>query len=202
MNALSKKSLFAASSILFASSLFSINVNAQTSCMSGLLLNTIVNTGSTGYSCDLGGLQYTFYDNLAELNNPNAKINFQDFGSHQNIIFTNLTSQGTFIFNYDVISPNETVERIELSYDQYPRFPTPIQTNVLTSPFLPSSPSKSPISIETIFIPDDISTPPYQTVTTMTHTIYKTPAPISLVGLGALFGFSRNIRRRINKAKG
>jgi hypothetical protein len=195
------KSLIAIGSLLITSTMFSPNANAQTICKSGLLISTIVNYGSTGYKCELGDLQYTFYENIVELNNPNAKINFLDSRTFQKITFTDLNSQGVVAFYYDVVSPFETVTKIEMAYNQEPLFPIPFQSEVSSIPILPSSPSLGPITVETNFTPDDSLVPPYQTLTSLTHTIYKTPSPLPLFGVPLVFGFCRKIKTRIYMGK-
>lgn len=202
MNALSKKSLVAASSIFIASSLLPMSVNAQTACMSGLPISIIANSGPSGYSCELGGLNYTFFNNLAELDNPNAIVNFQDSPNVQVITFANLTHQGDVGFFYKIISPYEEITDIELFYYQDPSFPYPELNGVFTAPTLPKPPSPIyPLTVETIFMPDTSIGSPSQTLISLTHKIYKTPAPLPLAGAYLAFGFSRKIRRRISNSK-
>lgn len=187
---------------MITTALIAPSAKAQTPCMSGLPISTIVSTGSSGYSCELGGLKYTFFDNLGELNNPGSIVNFLDSPNTQVITFANLTSQGTIGFYYELISPIESINQIDLSYSQDPSMPPPMFEMVTTSPLLPSPPSLASISVETMFEPDTSMAPPFQTLTSMTHTIHKTPAPLPLAGAGLAFGFSRKLRRRIHNASG
>jgi hypothetical protein len=193
-------SLLATGGLMITTALIAPSAKAQTQCMSGLPISTIVNSGSSGYSCELGGLKYTFFDNLGELNNPGSIVNFQDSPNMQVITFANLTSQGTIGFYYELISPIESINQIDLSYSQTPLMPTPLSESVTTSPVLPSAPSPGSISVETWFEPDTSMAPPFQTLTSMSHTIHKTPAPLPLAGAGLAFGFSRKLRRRIHNA--
>ena len=195
-------SLLATGGLMITAALIAPSAKAQTPCVSGLPISTIVNTGTTGYSCELGGLKYTFFDNLVDLNNPSAIVNFQDSPNMQLITFANLTSQGSIAFYYEVVSPIETITDIELSYSQDPSMPPPLQELVTGIPLLPSPPSLSALTVETMFEPDTSMAPPFQTLSTMTHTIHKTPAPLPLAGAGLVFGFSRKLRRRILHASG
>jgi hypothetical protein len=195
-------SLLATGGLMIAAALIAPSAKAQSPCMSGLPINTIVTAGPSGYSCVLGGLKYKFFDNLNELDTPNAFVNFQDSPNMQVITFANLTSQGTIGFYYEVTSPIETINDIELSYSQDPSAPPPTLELVETIPLLPAAPSPNPLTVETTFEPDTSMAPPFQTLSSLTHTIHKTPAPLPLAGAGLAFGFSRKLRRRILHASG
>ena len=195
-------SLLATGGLMITTALIAPSAKAQTPCMSGLPVSTIVSSGSSGYSCELGGLKYTFFDNLGELNNPGSIVNFLDSPNMQMITFANLTSQGSIGFYYELTSPIESINQIDLSYSQTPSAPPPIIELVTTSPVLPSAPSPASISVETMFEPDTSMGTPLQTLTSMSHTIHKTPAPLPLAGAGLAFGFSRKLRRRIHHASG
>ena len=194
-------SLLATGGLMITAALIAPPAKAQTPCMSGLPVNTITNSGPSGYSCELGGLSYTFFNNLAELDNPNAVVNFQTSQLMQTITFANLDYQGAVGFFYKIISPNEEITDIELSYSQDPQLPDPIVEILTTAPTLPKPPSPVvALTVETVFESDTSMGPPFQTLTSLTHTIHKTPAPLPLAGAGLAFGFSRKLRRRIHDA--
>lgn len=196
------KSLIATSSLMIAAALVAPPAKAQTPCMSGLPVSTIVSSGPSGYSCELGGLNYTFFDNLAELDNPGAIVNFQTSRQFQVITFANLTTEGVVGFFYKIISPFETITDIQLSYSQDPPLPDPIMEILITAPTLPKPPSPVvALTVETVFESDTSMAPPLQTLRSLTHTIHKTPAPLPLAGAGLAFGMSRRIKTRINMGK-
>jgi hypothetical protein len=192
--------LLATGGMMLTTSLIAPAAKAQSQpCMSGLLISTIVNAGPTGYSCDLGGINYTFYDSLTELENPLAMVKFQDSAKMQKITFDNLSTQDDVAFSYGLVSVTDIIEEVVLSYTQDPSMPAPLMESVSTTPILPANPSQNTIYVDTIFMPDTSMAPPYQTLTSMTHTIHKTPAPLPLAGAGLAFGFSRKLRRRIHQ---
>jgi hypothetical protein len=194
-------SLLATGGLMITAALVAPPAKAQTPCMSGLPVSTIVSSGPSGYSCELGGLNYTFFDNLAELDNPGAIVNFQTSQLLQVITFDNLTTEGAVGFFYKLISPFETITDIQLSYSQDPPLPDPIMEILITAPTLPKPPSPVvALTVETVFESDPSVGPPFQTLRSLTHTIHKTPAPLPLAGAGLAFGFSRKLRRRIHNA--
>jgi hypothetical protein len=194
--------LLASTSLLVAGSLIAGPAKALT-CVSGLPINTIVNTAG-GYTCQLGLLEYTFNQSMLELDNPSSYVNFYDSLAYQEISFINTNTTGGAGFDYKVISEYESIDKLELSYTLSPSSPDPVIATItgpdplIPSPGNPWPPQTNPLTIETDLIPD--SSPTTQTLTSMTHKIYKSPAPLPFAGAGLAFGFSRKLRRRALRA--
>jgi hypothetical protein len=174
------------------------SAKAQTACMNGLPISTIVST-SGGYTCQSGTLVYTFYDTIADLNLPdqNGFVTFVASPTTQQITFENLSFQGLTSFNYDITSASDTVTFIEQTWTQDLPFPPPISSEVFAS--LPSSIVTVIAELET----DQSFGPPFDPrLTSLTHTITKVPipGPLPVVGTALALGFSRSYRNRIRQA--
>lgn len=200
-------SLLTTSGIAFLSAMSTTPASAFPPCESGILISAIVTPPSTGYTCEIGGIGYTFNDSISELNSsPTAALNFINTPTFQKLEFINLSNQGTTIgFNYTIYAISESVLAIEQSYEADPMSPPPLFppfgiTGVTTAPGLPFLPSPNPRTVEASFEPDTSGNPPFATLTSLTHTIQKTPAPLPMVGAGLAFAFSRKLRRRIHRA--
>lgn len=191
---------------LLFSAMSAAPASAAPPCVSGILISAIVTPPSTGYTCELGGIAYTFDDSMAELNSsPTAALNFINTPTFQKLIFANLSNQGPIGFSYQITSITESVVSIEQSYEPDPMSPPPLfppdgLTGLATFPGLPFPPSPDPLIVEATFEPDTSGNPPFATLTSLTHTIYKTPAPLPMLGSGLAFVFSRKLRRRIHRA--
>ena len=195
-------SLLAAGGMVISASLIATPANAAP-CVTTLVSQIV---SATTYQCELGTLQYTFNDTMAELafDSPSATISFTDASqSLQKVEFTNLESK-SFLFYYDVSSlfqNNEVIETADLTFTQIPSSPLPDFnfTGLFPSPNLPSNPYDSPLVFNLEFSPDTSFPAPFPTLVSMTNTIYKTPAPLPLAGASLAFAFSRKLRRRINQ---
>jgi len=198
-------SLLTTGGFVLLSAMIAAPAEAAPPCVSGLLISTIVTPPSTGYSCELGGITYSFNNSMAELNSsPTAALYFEDTLLFQKLIFANLSNQGVIQFSYDISTLTESVLAIEQTYEPDPMTPPPLLppigfTGIETSPGLPFSASPNPLTVEATFDPDTSGNPPYPTLTSLTHTIHKTPAPLPMVGAGLAFAFSRKLRRRIDR---
>jgi hypothetical protein len=199
-------SLLATGGLAIASAMIAAPAHATPPCVSGLLISTIVNPPSTGYTCELGGITYSFNTSMTELAaSPVAALNFVTTKTFQKLIFTNLSNQDLIQFSYEIDSPVETILSIEQTYEPDPMVPPPLfpplgLTGIMTNPGLPSAPSPFPTTVEALFEPDTTGNPPYATLTSLTHTIYKTPAPLPMVGAGLAFAFTRKLRQRIHQS--
>ncbi|MFN9644444.1 MAG: hypothetical protein ACK6BG_04825 [Cyanobacteriota bacterium] len=197
--------LLASTSLLVAGSLIASPAKAET-CNSGLRIQTIVNTPG-GYTCQLGQLQYTFNDTMSTLAlaSPNSTIDFYDSPPHQTISFRNLNTTIPIGFDYSVVSPQESIDELELNYVQSPSAPPADPATISGIPYTPTptpdgkwNASNIPLYIETAFVPEGNQ----QTLLYMSHTIYKSPAPLPLAGASLALGFSRKLRRRVLLASG
>jgi hypothetical protein len=143
---------------------------------------------------------------MAELNSsPTAALNFVNTSTFQKLIFANLSNQGSIDFTYNITAITESVISIEQTFEPDPMSPPPLfppfgSTGLSTIPGLPFPPSISPLTVEATYEPDTSGSPPYATLTSLIHTIHKTPAPLPMVGAGMAFAFSRKLRRRIHRA--
>lgn len=175
-------------------------------CVSGLLINDIINEPSGSYTCQLGQQVYTFFStNLVELNNSSntSAINFFDSNNLQEITFVNTAATSSVGFWYNVVSEFESIDELVLSFTQSPAFPPPLDAFVAGSPITPTpaSPwaaSPNSLTLLSFFDPDTSQGP--QTLTSLKYQIYKSPAPLPLAGAGFAFGFSRKLRRRVLQA--
>jgi hypothetical protein len=193
--------LLATGGLMLGTSLIALPARAQTPCVNGLLISTILNAGSGGYTCYLGEMRYTFNDSLSELNNTTSTsyVNFYNSGDFQEVAFLNTAAPDAVYFDYKILSPIETIDAIDLSFTQTPASPPPLTVEATGSPVLPADPSPiNPTTITVLFDPDTSLGP--QTLTSLTQKIYKSPAPLPLAGAGVFFGFSRKLRRRIGQA--
>ncbi|MEB3316838.1 MAG: hypothetical protein VKO39_01665 [Cyanobacteriota bacterium] len=165
--------------------------------MSGLLIKTIVDAGT--YTCTLGELTYTFSSDLSELNNSTdtSYVNFYDSVPYQEISFLDTAAPDVVGFSYQLLSPIETIDMIDLNFTQDPVNPPPSEARVDSTPPLGSPPS-IPYTLTTIIEP--AGSAGSQTLTSLTQKIYKSPAPLPLAGAGLAFGFSRKLRCRIGRA--
>jgi hypothetical protein len=191
--------LFASAGTMLAGSIIPSPAQAV-DCISGKLISEIVQSGS--YSCRLGEQNYSFNASVGELDNvtQTSTIEFFDSKNMQQIRFTNTGATDFVLFNYSVVSPTESIDDIQISYNQTPSAPPPLTVLVATNSGLPYSPSTVPLVLDTLFDPD--TSQGTQTLTALTHTIYKSPAPLPLVGAGFVFGFSRKLRRRVRDGSG
>jgi hypothetical protein len=190
-------SLFATASTMILGAIIPSPAKAV-DCVSGKLISEIVVAGN--YSCRLGQQDYTFNSSVGELDNATqtSTIDFYDSQYMQQIIFTNTGSEDFVLFNYTVVSQTESIDDIQVSYTLSPSLPPPLSSAVATSSPLPYAGSPLPLTVDGIFDPDtSLGT---QTLTSLTHTIYKSPAPLPLAGAGLAFGFSRKLRRRVMQA--
>lgn len=190
--------LLAAGSMVLSTSLLAAPAQAQQPCTSGLPVHTIATLG-TDYICTLGGVTYLFNDTLNELDNPQAVVNFENTPTAQKIIFDNLSYDGVAVFYYEIFSPTDSLLGADLTHTQDPATPLPLPgTGIFPSPVFPQPPSASPMQLFTVFEPD-ASTSPVPKLTSLTYTIAKTPTPLPILGAGFAFGFSRQLRRRIQR---
>ena len=117
-------SLLTTGSFVLLSAMIAAPAEAAPPCVSGLLIATIVTPPSTGYTCELGGITYSFNNSIADLNSsPTAALNFVDTPIFQKLTFANLANQGTILFSYDIYSFAESVVTIEQSYETDPMSP-------------------------------------------------------------------------------
>ena len=125
-------------------------------CISGLPLSTIIASGAPGYSCQLGQVTYTFYDDIIELDNGTSFIDFFNSPPMQRIGFQGLTSEDLFLFTYGMTAPHQTIESIIQTYTPFPMTPPPLvpPTGVSTNPDLPSVPDQGTIFVFSTFEPD------------------------------------------------
>ncbi len=195
--------LLATGGLMLGTSLIALPARAQTPCVNGLLISTILSAGSGGYTCHLGELRYTFNDSLSELNNTTSTsyVNFYDSSNFQEIAFLDTEAPDAVYFYYEIVSPRETIDVIDVSFTQTPASPPPLTVEATGAPPLPADPSPTnPTTITVSFDPDTSQGP--QTLTSLTQKVYKSPAPLPLAGAGIFFGFSRKLRRRIGQASG
>jgi hypothetical protein len=186
--------------LMLALSLAGPSAKAQTqTCMSGLPISTIVATGLTGYTCQLGTITYTFASDIAELNMPNnnGTLNFSHTPTSQEIIFSNLEFQGLAEFSYTAISTTDTMTSILQTFTQNPSTPSPIESNVFAT--VPSTVVSVTAVLET-----DMSPPPglRPKLTSLTHSIsmVPVPGPLPIMGTALALGVSRKLRQRIQQA--
>lgn len=205
MTTAAKKSwiaLLATGGMAITSSLVALPAQAIP-CQNGLLISTIVAAGPAGYSCNLGSITYSFNDDIVELGedqfglpNPLASISFSNIPKQQRLGFDNLLVQGPVFFTYEILSPIDTIESVDQTYTPNNMTPPPVPpTGVIATPLLPATPADGPVTVTTIFEPDF----PATTLTSLTHTIDKTPGPVPIAGAGLAFAFSRKLRRRIHQ---
>lgn len=160
---------------------------------------TIAAPGTT-YTCDLGGFNYLFDDrsDLAELTvSSTAALVFETSPTEQKLIFKNLANPSPVDFVYFVTPLTEEAIEIKQTYMQSPSGSIPLENLLTTVPsFSPGSPTITPFEVRATFKPDNA------TLTELTHTMVKTPAPapLPLLGAGLTFGFTRKLRRRITAA--
>jgi hypothetical protein len=174
------------------------SAKAQTACMNGLPISTIVSTPS-GYTCQSGTLVYTFSSDISELDLPNQDgfVTFVASPTSQQITFDNLSFQGLASFTYDITSASDTVTFIDQTWTQDPSSPPPIFSGVFAS--IPSSIVTVLAELET----DQSAGPPFDPrLTSLTHTITKVPipGPLPVVGTALALGFSRSYKNRIRQA--
>lgn len=186
--------------LMLAISLMGSSAKAAPTCNSGLPISTIVNAGLAGYTCQRGGLTYTFANDIAELNFPNQNgvVNFTDTPTSQAVIFSNLAFQGLAEFSYSIISNTDTITSIIQTYTQDIPSPPPLQSDVFAS--VPSSIVSVTAALET----DMSSGPPNDPrLTSLTHTInfVPVPGPLPVLGTTLALGFSRKLRGRIQQTK-
>jgi len=184
-------SFLVVSSIAVASVWTGRPASAAPPCVNGLSISTIIS--SSPYECTLGSITYIFDNSLNELNNPNAKINFFTSDLKQEIRFESLSYNGFVSFGYDLITPNDSIESIDQSYT--PATPAAINSILDINSVLPADPSDTPYTMYS-----ELQLAPGTTLTSLTHTINKTPAPLPVLGAGMAFTFSRRLRRRIARA--
>ncbi|MFN9661447.1 MAG: hypothetical protein ACK6BC_13955, partial [Cyanobacteriota bacterium] len=177
-------------------------------CTNNLLISTIVAAGPAGYSCELGILQYTFFEDINELGikangQPNtlASISFTNSTYAQEITFQDLDVKNIVYFAYQISAlaeTNETIDSVRQTLVQDPASPPPDPgtTDLTPDPSLPFWPYGSPITLTASYEPSSTAV----TLKQLNHTIEKTPAPLPLAGAGFAFGFSRKLRRRILRA--
>jgi hypothetical protein len=185
--------------LMLAISVMGLSAQAQTPCVNGLPIATIVNSGTAGYTCQLGGLTYNFANNISELNMPNQNgvVDFFDSPTTQKITFRNLFFQGLAEFSYGITSTTDTVTSIVQSYTQNISSPPPLLSDVFAT--VPSTIVSVIASLET-----DGGSPSDPHLTSLIHTINKTPIPGPLPVMGTAFalGFSRKLRGRVQQAAG
>ena len=194
--------LLAIGGLVMSTSLIASPAHAAPPCLSGLKIQTVVDAGAGGYSCELSSLTYTFYDNMVELTTgaPDAAINFDTNGDLQTISFTKLALAKYTVFTYEVLSPVKQVESVDMAFDPDPLIPTPYIPPIVTpSPILPTPASTSPVSFTIEFDPDTADPNNLAVVRGMSNVIFYTPAPLPVLGAGLAFGFTRKLRRRINQ---
>jgi hypothetical protein len=164
---------------------------------SGVPIATIATPGTT-YTCDLGGFNYLFDDRsgLSELTaSSTAALVFETSPMEQKLIFKNLANTSLVDFIYFVTPLTEEAIEIKQTYLQTPSGSIPLENLLTTVPsFSPGSPTTMPFDVRATFEPDNA------TLTELTHTMVKTPAPLPLLGAGLTLGFTRKLRRRITSA--
>jgi hypothetical protein len=168
-------------------------------CQNGILVSQIVLSGT--YSCDIETISYYFNSSFSELAaNPTAAIYFSHSPMVQTISFQNLDNYDPVVFNFEMLSPLESILGIDQTYqylDPNTAPPETPPTGVASSIPIPTVPSALPFTVDVNFSPDYANTPPDPTITKLTYTIHKTPAPVPLLGAGLLFAYQRKLRRRI-----
>jgi hypothetical protein len=185
---------------MLAISVMGLSAQAQTACTNGLPIATIVNSGTLGYTCELGSLKYTFANNIGELNLPNQNgvVNFANSPTSQQIKFENLFFQGLAVFSYSITSTSDTVTSIIQTYTQDIATPPPLESSI--DAYGVPGPNVSVIAtLET-----DGGSPSDPHLTSLTHTLSKAPIPGPLPVMGTAFalGFSRKLRGRVQQAAG
>lgn len=194
--------LMAVGGMVITTSLMASPAKALPTCVSGLPISTIASTGATGYSCTLGGLDYKFDSNVGSLDStPSSVVNFFDSPTIQTITFANLDINYDLYFSYTILSPLESITDIVQTYVQNPSSPPPLPalTGITTTPALPAPPSPIAMVVQATYAFDTSMAPPDPTISSLTHTINKTPGPLPVAGAGLAFGFSRKLRRRIHE---
>lgn len=183
----------AACGVLLSGAFALAPAQAASPCPNSILIQTIASLPS--YTCDLGGLMYTFNNSLGSLAgaNPAATLFFQNSTTSLTLKFDNLSTDTLVGFNYKILPVSETILAINQTYQLSPSLPPPFQNDITTST-LPAPPSPLTTDVQVTFEPDG------NTLISLTHTIEKTPAPLPIIGTGLVFGFSRKLRRRITRA--
>jgi hypothetical protein len=153
---------------------------------------------TTFFTCDFSGFNYRFdtSSQLSELTtSPTAALIFEKTPTTQSLRFTNLANTGLVDFIYYVTPLTEEALSIEQTFLQDPAGPTPLEDTLTTTPFFsPTQPTTMPFDVRATFEPDGT------TLTQLTHTMYKTPAPLPVLGAGMAFGFCRKLRQRNSRA--
>jgi hypothetical protein len=172
----------------------SVNAAACPTGDPGIPISVLATPGSP-YTCDLGGFNYLFDDRsgLSELGaSSTAALVFETTPAEQKLIFKNLANSSLVDFIYFVTPLTEEALEIKQTFVQTPPGSTPVENLIITVPsFSPGSPTTMPFDVRATFEPDNA------TLTELTHTMVKTPAPLPLLGAGLTFGFTRKLRRRI-----
>ncbi|MEB3259359.1 MAG: hypothetical protein VKP63_01880 [Cyanobacteriota bacterium] len=186
--------------LMLALSLTGPSAKAQTqTCMSGLPISTIVATGLTGYTCQLGTITYTFSSDISELNLPSltGTLDFLHTPTSQAINFSNLEFQGFAQFSYTATSTTDTITSILQTFAQTPPSPDPIESNVFAT--VPSTVVSVMAVLETDMSPP-VSLRPK--VTSLTHNIsmIPVPGPLPVMGTALALSVSRKLRKRIQQA--
>lgn len=189
--------------LILAISLVSSATKAGTICNNGLPLSTLANSGPNGYTCESGKLEYTFMNDIVELNLPNQNgyLNFNNMPLSQQVIFSNLAFQGLAAFTYKVKSLTTgtvyNITSIDQTYTQDMPTPSPLENQI--SATLPGN----NIDVAALLETDESSGPPNPKLTSLTHsfTLEAVPGPVPVVGTTLALGFSRKLRGRIQQAK-
>jgi hypothetical protein len=203
----------AAGSATLLSALLGLPAQAADPCTSGLLIETIYNSGMTGYSCQFGDLTYNFSSDIVELKDgkpggPAPMVNFETSGELQNVSFVNLYYNKDVMFQYTVTSskvdilPYDLMTAVLQTYTQDPDTPSPADNTVDVNPLLPMPPNAKVTMINVFYPysdPADPFPPEPPRLTSLSNTIRVTPGPLPVVGAGLTFAMSRKLRQRIKQ---
>lgn len=168
------------------------------SCPSSVPLSSVL--AAAPYTCSLGSVSYSLniQNSWQDLIAPGAQVFFLDGPTTQKININNLNfgfAQPLFLKS-QLVSPVDEIISFTTDYTYNPLSPglTPGDSVTPPLPVIPTIPPTT-IAVDSFASPVDAFDAP--TVTAISFTITKTPAPLPIAGAALTYGFARKLRRRV-----
>jgi hypothetical protein len=166
---------------------------AQAAACSSRTISSIISSG--GYVCELGTVRYSFGTDMGELSG--GTISFADAPLLQTISFTGLGAIADPIdpdigFTYGVTVLPPASFQIESASQTFASLTgsSDVSQNTLEALVFPFSTGNLTATLDATSV----------NLSSITHTIRKTPGPLAIFGAATAFFFSRRLRRRIKQA--
>lgn len=150
------------------------------------LISDIINPSlyPDGFTCTLGDKTFSEFNGIGDL--AGGKLTFSASDNIYQLLFDDLNLTSDISFNYKVVV-NDLAKSIVGLGQTFGGSATPTINDLISSESLPTSDTTL---VSTLSFPSG-------SVTSITQTITQTPGPLSILGAGTAFGFSRKLRRRI-----